>query len=261
MAVNELHTYIDKLSDALTSVMDIVSSIDDGAENCTYCEAPYDHTSSDSLSFCPDQDCAGNKAFQLLTEVREAMMTVRYGDAIHTVNNQHFRVGDWVIYDCYPHVYEGTAMVVPIGVVAIGPTRDGLDSGISPVCLWGDLEDIHHVREFAGMWYEETFERCVPTGYTVNRPDNRYEPEAYAPKDTYRGTYQKCEMYGCDRSITGSSAHEDLCDGPIHDGPYAPDLGRDLRICYICEDDLSGPVHESDAHQWMLNSQSQILAR
>ena len=81
---------------------------------------------------------------------------------------------------------------------------------------------------------------------------------AFQATDAYRETYQECEMYGCDRSITGSSAHEELCDGPIHDGPYAPDLGRDLRICYICQDDLSGPIHESDAHQWMLNSLSHL---
>ena len=86
-----------------------------------------------------------------------------------------FQVGDWVIYSCYPHVYEGTAVVVPEGVEAIGPTRHALGEDMSPVCLWENIYEVRHVREYDGMWYENIFEKYPPEGLTVNRPNLRYE--------------------------------------------------------------------------------------
>ena len=90
-------------------------------------------------------------------------------------NCETFRVGDWVIYSCYPHVYEGTAVVVLEGVEAIGLTRQSLGEDMSPVCLWEDIFEVRHVREYTGMWYEDIFEKHPPEGVTVNRPESRYE--------------------------------------------------------------------------------------
>ena len=90
-------------------------------------------------------------------------------------NFETFRVGDWVIYSCYPHVYEGTAVVVLEGVEAIGLTRQSLGEDMSPVCLWEDIFEVRPVAEYDGMGYEDIFEKHPPKGVTVNRPESRYE--------------------------------------------------------------------------------------
>ena len=167
-------TLMEQLSHALSNVMDAVANLDNG-ENCPYCGMDYDSTSSESLYNCPSDDCEGNNAYKVLTEVREAMLTSRHGAPIQSLESGDFRVGDWVIYSCYPHVYEGTAVVVPEGVEAIGLTRQSLGEDMSPVCLWEDIFEVRHVREYTGMWYEDIFEKYPPEGVTVNRPDSRYE--------------------------------------------------------------------------------------
>ena len=163
-------TLMEQLSHALSNVMDAVANLDNG-ENCPYCGRDY----ATNFGNCPSDDCEGNNAYKVLTEVREAMLTSRHGAPIQSLESGDFRVGDWVIYSCYPDVHEGTAVVVPEGVEAIGLTRQSLGEDMSPVCLWEDIFEVRHVREYTGMWYEDIFEKYPPEGVTVNRPESRYE--------------------------------------------------------------------------------------
>ena len=66
-----------------------------------------------------------------------------------------------------------------------------------------------------------------------------------------------CEMYLCDNQITPDPSEE--TDGVYNaiNGPYAPELGRDLFICYDCEEQLSISA-PPDRIIWIANSEVEL---